>query len=103
MADVGHGRDFDPLLPARQHDLKGRLIAAANVLLSGWALSRCRVPAVTRNVPGMPFPRPAAVSLQGQWPARIGLRSVRSPRDPPRPFPPTQLFTASHAWGFAAS
>ena len=22
MADVGHGRDFDPLLPARQHDLK---------------------------------------------------------------------------------
>jgi ATP-dependent DNA ligase len=34
---VGHGRDFDPLLPARQHDLKGRLIAAANVLLSGWA------------------------------------------------------------------
>jgi len=34
---VGHGRDFDPLLPPRQHDLKGRLIAAANVLLSGWA------------------------------------------------------------------
>jgi hypothetical protein len=37
MADVGHGRDFDPLLPAWQHDLKERFIAAANVLLSGWA------------------------------------------------------------------
>ena len=55
MADVGHGRDFDPLLPARQHDLKGRLIAGANVLLSGWALSRCRVPAVTGTSPGCPF------------------------------------------------
>lgn len=39
MADVGPGRDFDPLLPAQQHDLKGRLIAVADVLLSGFVVA----------------------------------------------------------------